>query len=163
MPETVKIASKLPIAIQITEPVPDQFKDKPGLAPQLKSAVINGTNTRGAASEAVTHDVDADMFKKWSEANPQHADHLRVLGKDEEVGGAADFGFEPGLKKASEDGKSASDGSTVKDAGPVKASDMAATSSVPNDDSPRSQTGGFAAVAPAIPAPAAPAPAAVKK
>ena len=141
MSNLVKIASKLPMAITIMEPNPNP--EKPGLAGTLKSATINGTNTRGSGAEAMTAGVDADMFKKWADANPDYANSVRVMGDDEDLNSAASYGFEPGLQAVVEDGdntKVAAEGSSQKGPGPVSDADMKPTSDTPNDDSPRSAT-----------------------
>lgn len=131
MTDPLRIRSNLPLAITATEPVPDEFKDKPGLAPALRSVVVKpGLNELSAQ--------DAEVYGKWAKANPQflasddaakagETDGLVYEVKGDEVDD--EYGFEPALKRASEgaNADAASSGSTVTDPGPVKASDMAQT------------------------------------
>lgn len=125
MSNTVRVRSMAPMAFAISEPHPDP--EKPGNSPQLLSAVI-----KPGVSE-----VDGDVFKAWSDTKPGFlTDGVVTEMKDDEE--EMSFGFEPALKAASTEG--ASDGSLLKEKGPVSSADMKPTSGAPNDDSPRSQT-----------------------
>ncbi len=123
MADNLRIRSGLLMRIAATEPVPDEFKDKPGLAPALRSIEIApGLNEFSG--------TDAEVYGLWAKANPTFvasADAVKsgdTAGLVYEVTGDEpddEYGFEPALARA----QGSSDGSTVTDAGPVKASDMA--------------------------------------
>lgn len=166
MPETVTIASRLPVAIRIADPNPDP--EKPGEAPPARSAVINGARHPGSVGEAgITRGVDADLWRKWLEANKNNdlvqGGLLAAVQEDQaDAVNKAEYGFQPGLERvAQSDAEAASKGSTVTESGPLRAVHLAATSDAPMDDSPRSQTRSADAPAmPHTPSPAAqPAPA----
>ena len=165
--DTIIVASRLPVPLRITEPHPN--KEKPGEAPELRSHVIVAAGHPGSIEEGITRDVPADLFHAWMDANPHHpAVHGNLLREvsEEDLKKGVEFGWEPNLKRLSEDGKNteaAAKGSQTTSQGAVKAEDMAAHSDAPNDDSPRSQTEsgfgagtGTAAVAPVPLAPPSP-------
>lgn len=137
MAEMVTVASRLPMAVQIQEPVPEEFKEKPGDAPPLSSITLNGANHAQAIGGAGHTEVDGEVLQKWMEANKNHP---WVKGKlISKVEGdikepSALFGFEPGLKLAegdSENTKAAEKGSSVKEEGPVSSLDMKTTTDIP--------------------------------
>lgn len=167
MADTIKVASRSPMAIRITESAEGK---EPGT--ELKSAVLSGSSSIRGSLEGVT-EVDAAFFRQWLKANPDHpavaAGLIREMDEDEDIASADKFGFEPALKAAVDDkdnSKAAAKGSTVTDGGPVKSSDLATRSDTPNDDSPRSQTTVVpVSAAPVVTQPITPAapPAPVKK
>jgi hypothetical protein len=150
MTDTVTVASRAHMAIHIREPLPKEYKDRPGDAPLLRSAVINGSNHENArAGVGITQNVDAETFRLWHEQqvalNSALADLVSIVSADDaEKDDPTEYGFEPGLRRAAEgeNASAAADGSTVTHGGPVSAGDMAATSDTPNDDSPRSSPDG---------------------
>lgn len=140
MPSTITVGSKAHAAIRITEPMPEKYKDKPGEAPALRTITLNGANHADAKfGLGVTKGVDADVFHKWLDSEKNANTNLAGLvsemseeeaAKDSPVG----YGFEPGLKALAADAENtakASEGSTVKEAGPVTAADMKATTVIP--------------------------------
>lgn len=65
MPDTISVASKVHTAVKVGEPLPDEFKDKPGEAPELQTLVLNGSNHPDAkGGEGITHNVDAGVFHR---------------------------------------------------------------------------------------------------
>ena len=103
MSDTINIASSLPLPMRIMEPFPNP--EKPGDAGPLKSAIIGAGGHRTASGMTVTRGVDADLYRKWSEANPHHpallGEHFRKVS-DDEIDNLENpeilFGFEPGLE-----------------------------------------------------------------
>lgn len=157
-PKMIKVASRLPMAVALTEPHPNPAK--PGESPALRSVVLAGA---GHPGEETVSTVDAEVFGAWQSANARHEwlknELVREVPDDYEPGPAS-YGHEPGLETLSKDKgntKLAQQGTGADEAAPVKASEMAATSETPNDDSPRSQVGPNAAKAAPVP-PTAPAP-----
>ena len=156
MADTLRVRSGLPMRIAATEPTPDEFKDKPGLAPALRSVeIVPGLNELSAA--------DAEVYRAWAKASPNFiadADAVKAgntTGLVYEVTGDEpddEYGFEPALARA----QGSSEGSTVTDVGPVKASDMAQKSdpSTPAILAPGTVTPASVVAKPAAPA-AAPA------
>ena len=132
MVDSIRIRSNLPLAVNAPEPIPDEFKDKPGLAPAQRAVIIRpGLNEFSGA--------DSEVYTLWAKNNPQFIaddDAIKAGATDglvyEVEGDEPDdeFGFEPALARASsgDNASAAAQGSTVKDSGPVKASDMAQTS-----------------------------------
>ena len=146
MTDTVTVASRAPMAIQIQEPMPEEYREKPGEAPLLRGATINGANHSSArGGVGFTHGVSAEVFKLWHEAQIKGRSalaHLVSIVEPEEADKpvAAEYGFEPGLTRLSENAentRAAEQGSTVAHEAPVKSSELAAHSDTPNDDSPR--------------------------
>jgi len=116
MSDTVRVKSTLPLAIRISEPHPDP--EKPGNSPVLKQGVIaSGINSFSGD--------DAKVYKAWAGTNPSLiADgHIVEMKGEEGDDPAEQYGFEPALKAmaSSDMAKPATEGSTVKDPGPVKA------------------------------------------
>ena len=159
MADTLRIRSDLPIAHRAVEPLPDEFKEKPGLAPTLRSVIIKPGMNEFTGPEA-------EVYNAWAKANPgfvasdEDVKNGLGMGKISQVKGDVpdqEFGFQPALDRISQGDNAsvAAEGSMLKEPGPAKASDMAQTSDVPNDISPRSQTP--SAIAPVV------ATAAVKK
>lgn len=137
MSETIKVASRLPMPLRITEPM--ENPEKPGEAHPLRSAVLAGMAHPEDPQPAVT-EVDADLFRRWLEANPHHP--AVQAGALTEIKGdppEPSYGFAPALEEAKADADKASKGSTLKDRRVPSAKDMAATSDTPPDNSPRSQ------------------------
>ena len=146
MTDTVTVASRAPMAIQIQEPLPDEFREKPGLAPILRTATLNGANHPSARGGAgFTHGVSAEVFKLWHEgqvkAKSALAELVSIVEPDEaDKPDAAEYGFEPGLKRLAdnaENAEAAQQGSTVTHEAPVASAEMAAHSDTPNADTPR--------------------------
>lgn len=103
MSDTINIASSLPLPLRIMEPFPNP--EKPGEAGPLKSAIIGAGGHRTASGVTVTRGVDADLYRKWSEANPHHpalADEQFREVSDDEIekleNPELSFGWEPGLE-----------------------------------------------------------------
>ncbi|WCS27242.1 hypothetical protein LOK46_10615 [Methylobacterium sp. NMS14P] len=141
MSDIIRVGSRLHTAIRITEPM--ENIEKPGEAGPLRSHVIAGAPHDGG--EAVTEGVPADLYRAWLKANPLHpavqGELLREMGDEEPS--EPSYGFQPGLDAITGDKDEknlASKGSTVGGDAPVSATDMAATSDAPVDNSPRSQT-----------------------
>jgi hypothetical protein len=108
MTDTVTVASRVPMALTIQEPLPAEFKDKPGEAPLLQTAVINGAN-HGEAKGNVgfTHNVNAAMFKAWHELQVKGktalADLVSIVSPEEaEKDDPVEYGHEIGLKRMAE-------------------------------------------------------------
>ncbi len=148
MTDTVTVASRAPMAIQIQEPLPDEFREKPGEAPLLRSATLNGSNHPGAkGGVGFTHGVEAEVFDLWHKAQVKAKSALAgmfsiVDPKEADKPVPLEYGFEPGLERMSENAENTSaaeEGSTVTHEGPVTSEEMAARSDTPNDDSPRGQ------------------------
>ena len=145
--DTVNVASRAHTAIRIQEPLPEEYKDRPGDAPPLREVVINGSNhSEVRGGEGITRGVHAGMFRSWFEAykrsNHPLAGLFREISGDElEQEAANENGFEPGLT-AMADAGDADRGSTITHEGPLTADEMAAHSDTPNDDSPRSDPDG---------------------
>ncbi len=151
MADTLRIKSTLPLAIRISEPHPDP--EKPGDSPVLKQGVIaSGVNSFSGD--------DAKVYKAWADTKPS----LITDGYVTEMKGDEpdqEFGFEPALKAmvSSEMGKSASEGSTLKDAGPVKAEAMRfgeagpqpVSADAPGQEPPKMAAPAMAATAPIKP------------
>lgn len=135
MPDTVKVASAASMSFTMVEPLPEEFKDKPGAAPELKSALINGSNHSSAVDGRGISEVDASLFEKWmaaNESNPLAKALTKIEGEVKAVKHL--FGFEPGLKlaeKDSENTQAAEKGSTVTEEGPVSGADMKGTTDIP--------------------------------
>ncbi len=144
--DTVTVASRAHTAIRIQEPMPEEFRDRPGEAPVPKTAVINGANHADAkGGVGFTHNVNAALFKAWMQAREKAGDVLHhmlevVSPEQAEKDDAVEFGFQPGLDRVAKDTEGdAAKGSTVTHEAPVSAKEMAATSDTPPDDSPRSE------------------------
>lgn len=166
MPELISVASRSPLAVRIRAPI--ENTDKPGLEPERFPIIINGASHPGARNGVmVTHGVDAAIFHAWLEEQSRAETPLSELifevPADYESDSAMSFGFEPGLARLAanaENAEAAAQGSTVTHAAPVSASEMAATSDTPPDDTPRgdpdivpqarSQTPATAMVDPAV-------------
>lgn len=144
MADTVSVMSLAHTAIRIQEPLPEEFHDKPGLAPVLRSAVIAGSSNADTRTDpGITHGVDAKLFELWHAAEVKAGSLLASLVSmfnPEEGTPDIAFGHEPGLEAAAADSEAtaaAEKGSTITHEGPVSSIEMAATSNTPNDDSPR--------------------------
>ncbi len=151
MSDTIRVKSNLPLAIRISEPHPDP--EKPGDSPPLKQAVI-------ASGVNLFSGDDVKTYKAWAETKPSLLTDGHVTEmKDDEPD--QQFGFEPALKAmvSSEMGKSASEGSTLKDAGPVRAEAMRfgeagpqpLPADAPGQEPPRAAAPAMAATAPIKP------------
>jgi hypothetical protein len=137
MPDTISVASKAHMPIQIGDLPPDT--DKPGLVAEAPaSAVLNGGNHVDAVNGVgITHDVDAGMFHRWLDRMKEIGSplaHLVSEASDEMQSTFKSFGFEPGLAALANDDENtekAEEGSLVTEPAPVKSSDMAATTVIP--------------------------------
>ena len=134
----VTVASSSPIGLRIhSRP---KNPDKPGLEPPLKMIHIAGNTAPGSINGlGVTRDVDEATLNDWLEDHPEHKGVLKPM-TDDELDEHADLsrssGFEPALEQFKGEG---SEGSTITDEH-VSDHQLAATSDVPNDDSPASQS-----------------------
>lgn len=148
--ETTTVASSAPMTIRIHQIDKDADPDKPGLLPARESIDIVGNRHPDAVHGlGITRGVPVRMIDAWLEAMPEHRDVLTKM-TDEDLEKHADahatFGFEPHLEKAANDAentKLAEQGTEPTGAGgpaPLTATQMAASSSTPNEDTPRSQT-----------------------
>lgn len=163
MADNLRIRSGLPLAINATEPLPEEFKDKPGLAPKLRSVLIlPGLNEFSG--------TDAEVYGLWAKGNPTFvadADAVKAGATDGlvyEVQGDEDgeeYGFQPALDRAGKgaEADAASNGSTVTGPGPLKADDMAQK---PDPAAPVTPVAGQPAVGAKAAAPAVPAAAPAK-
>lgn len=143
MSETIRIASRLPLPVTLSEPNPNP--QQPGLSPALRSFVLPGAAHPGG--ETVS-DVDAEIYRAWKDGNEGHdwlrGDLIREVSADYTGMDPALFGHEPGLEALAADTENtrlAELGTGDQEPGPVEAIDMNATSDTPNDDSPRSEVG----------------------
>ena len=142
MSDKITVASRAHMAMRITEPMPEEFKDKPGLAPVLRTMTLNGANHEGAmAGAGITRDVDPEMFRLWLEDAKRSGSPLAGLVSEVSEGETGEpkleYGFEPGLDRMKAQGADMAKGSTVTHEGLVTSTEMAATSDTPNDDTPR--------------------------
>ncbi|MDE1158429.1 MAG: hypothetical protein PW791_09150 [Neorhizobium sp.] len=126
MSDKLRIASKSPLPLRM------EVMNDDGT---ISSQVINPASALPGAPEAVTEDVDADLYHAWIKQNPEHAivtnGMLRELG-DEEL--TNEFGFEAGLARAAEDTDNVSaseEGSTITDPAPLSAEALAVPTSEP--------------------------------
>ena len=139
MPDTITVGSRAHAAIMIREPMPAEFKDKPGEAPDLRTVMLNGANHEDAvAGVGVTKGVDASLFHAWLDdqkrSGTKLASMMFEMSDDEAMGMPMQFGHEPCMEALGADGENtakAAEGSTVKDEAPVKASDLKATTVIP--------------------------------
>ncbi len=144
MADTIIVGSRAHTAIQIQEPMPEEFREKPGMAPTLRTAVLNGANHSELHSDmGVTRGVDPELFHAWLDEqkrvnSPIAGMVFELTDADLSDGEAVAYGFEPGLEAMkSEVGDAAAEGSTITHEGPVTSDEMAAHSDTPNDDTPR--------------------------
>jgi hypothetical protein len=171
MADTIAVQSTAHGPMRITEPLPEEFRAKPGLAPELKSVVINGANHAEARyGVGVTKDVDAELFHKWLDEAKRAGDPRATMFKEMSPDEAdkpveMSFGYQPALdamKADAENTAKAAEGSAVKDTAPLSGAAMAAKSDTPNDDTPRGDPTAPGVVPTQTPATAKVAPAAAK-
>ena len=140
MTDTIIVANRAHTPLRITEPLPEQFKDKPGDAPVLKTAMLNGNTHASAVNGAgVTRGVDAALFRSWYDAAKKSgsplADMVSEVSEDDVKDQPVSYGFEPGLKTLADDATNTEKlqaGSTVQEPGPVSSSDMKPTTVIPD-------------------------------
>ncbi|MGO4738640.1 hypothetical protein AB4099_18980 [Bosea sp. 2KB_26] len=108
MGATITIASRAPMAIRLTQPEPNP--EKPGQTAELTSIVISGAGNAAGVTEGLTHNVDADFYRAWVKANPNHPavenGMFREVGGDEPDSGIQ-YGFAPASDAEAADGKAA--------------------------------------------------------
>lgn len=137
----ISVASRAHTSVVIT--APPENPEKPGLAPAGRSIVLHGESHPDAKNgEMVNRNVHAQIFRDWHEAEKAANTPLAGLIYEvpEDYQGNDDigsFGWQPALDVIAGDAASG-DGSTTTHQPPVTASEMAATSDTPQEDTPRS-------------------------
>ena len=144
MADTINVGSRAHTAIQIQEPLPEEFREKPGMAPPMRTAVLNGSNHASAfGGIGVTRDIDPEMFHAWLDEqkrinSPLAGMVFEMSDQQMQADDPISYGFEPGLEAMkAKIGEAAAEGSTITHEGPVTSDEMAAHSDTPNDDTPR--------------------------